>query len=382
MFRFNTLINHIDLNKMNVSFSKKKDKALIYNKNIIDELNQLTSKYDKEPVLSKNYKKILYITHPFEILHIKFKTNIINNTIVEATNAYMKMYEFLEFMNDYILKYLVKNKTLTMFDVAGAPGMFVIAANQFCKKNSLKLDWYACSLERNEVNSALKDTYKLYKTNPDRYISCDVTKESDIKNVLKITGKKFSLVTGDIGTKHENYYILQEFEQLDLEWGQMITALNLVDKNGIMFLKMYTYVSQQNMYMLDLLTNYFETVYITKPKTSRLMNFESYILCVNRNTKDISNIPIKRPYISEYRSPNEESVLDFERTRNKYKLKIVNCIVKLLKDDENMQFKEMIKRNKTLNKFFNSNKLIFDILVNQNEIKNKNKNKNKNKKIK
>jgi hypothetical protein len=269
-------------------------------------------------------------------------------------------------MNKYILKNLVKNNTLTMYDVAGAPGMFVFATHYFCNKRNITLDWQTCSLEKSVNETALEDRYELYKNNPEHYMGCDVTNEKDIKNVLTKMNRKFSLVTGDIGAFYDKYDELQEYNQLDLQWGQMVLALNLVEKGGIMYLKMYSLITQQTMYLLDTLACYFEKVYICKPRTSRLLNFESYLICINRNDTEISDVPILRPKIKEYNSPNEDVVLSFERLRNQYKLRISSIVVDELKKNINISAKELASKNNEFKIFYDENSKIYSVLLKQN----------------
>lgn len=346
----------------------ERDKPIVYNDEIENEINIFTRQYDEDEFIEKNYKKIFVLAHPFENMHLYIKSDLINSdNKIEITNAYMKMYVFLTYMSNYILKRLIKNNTLTLYDVAGAPGMFVFATNYFCNKRDIKLDWYTCSLEKTPDNKALEDNYGLYKNNPDRYMGCDVTKKKDIENILKSMKKrKFSLVTGDIGSYFDKYDVLQEFEQLDLEWGQMVLSLNLVEEGGIMFLKMYSLITQQSLLLLDTLACFFEKVYICKPRTSRLLNFESYIMCINRNSEDCSDISLTRPNIEEYISQNQDIVLSFERLRNQYKLRISSVIVEALKKNINITPKQLSEENEEYKMFYNENGKIYRVLLRQN----------------
>ena len=106
------------------------------------------------------------------------------------------MYEFLLFIKDDLHIFNPSTK-LTMYDVAGAPGMFILSTEQFLKKYfpNTTLDWHSCSLEG---GTALTDTYGLFAANPSRYQQCDVLKPSDIQSIIN-TKQKYELVTGDIG---------------------------------------------------------------------------------------------------------------------------------------------------------------------------------------
>ena len=133
-----------------------------------------------------------------------------------------------------------------------------------------------------------------------------------------------------------------------------------------MYLKMYSLITQQTMYLLDTLACYFEKVYICKPRTSRLLNFESYIICINRNDTEISDVPILRPKIKEYNSPNEDVVLSFERLRNQYKLRISSIVVEELKKNINISAKELASKNNEFKIFYDENSKIYSVLLKQN----------------
>lgn len=313
----------------------------IYSKDIYDKHLALSKMYDSNEFLRKHYKKIVKFIHPFETIASTIKSKFIPNCPpLKITNGFMKMYEFLE----YIDKFLPKEGTLRMFDIAGAPGMFVFATEFYLQhstdKNDVILDWHACSLKG--TDNAYGDYYRLYEFNPDRFQPCNVLIEDDIKKCL-MKGK-FDIVTGDIGVVHDNDFSkLQEESELDLQWGQMILALNLTQKGSIMFLKMCTYVTEESHFLIDTLTQYFEFVYLCKPFTSRLINMESYIICINRNEKDCSQLPLSRPKIKEYKSPNISIISTFESTLADYKIQIVSLITRILEKFPEITFKAMLQ---------------------------------------
>ena len=272
----------------------------------------------------------------------------------------MKMWEFLLWLKNKSLFNF--KKPVDMFDIAGAPGMFVIATDNFIKKyypNS-SLNWYSCSLEG---GTALTDSYGLYKNNLDRYKSCDVSNETDLKDCLNWVNRKFNLVTGDIGIFHEDVYEkLQEEDQLNIQWGQMVLALNLCENGGVLFLKMYSLVTKETVYLLDTLTGYFENVYIVKPYASRVLNTESYIICINKNKKDVSNVPFVRPYIKNYTSDNIDLIKSFEYSRLDIKFRMNNLINHLLSSQPNLRMEEA-KENAIYKVYFEEFKDIYDTIT-------------------
>ena len=328
MLRYTNALQRVDKKDVKPDESTVNDgkEYHLLNEDIYQKHQVFTRMYETDPFIRENYRKLRIILHPFEIIQTTIVPRLINSTEkIKITNAFMKMYEFLVYIYPYIEKQLgvssnaqtkadhqpkatnrsttnapskadhptepsnanpnaTNHQVLTMYDVAGAPGMFVLAADFFFRKRNIDLDWHACSLINTEENHALEDNYNLFKDNPDRFTPCDVTSETDIRNCLK-DNRKYMLVTGDIGAWYESYDILQEFQQLDLEWGQMVLALNLCAEHGVMYLKMYTVITTETAYLMDTLTRFFKEVYITKPRTSRILNNESYIICVDRNAE-------------------------------------------------------------------------------------------------
>lgn len=335
--RYLVLLQKID----KITPEKKKDNkdCHIHDKNLYSKVRALTELYETNETFKKNYKKIVKFTHPFETIVSVIRSSFIPKCPpLKITNAFMKQYEFLE----YIDKYLPTEGNLRMFDVAGAPGMFVFATEYYlahsATKSGVVLDWHACSLTNDA--EALTDLYRLYEHNPNRFQPCNVLKEEDIRKCF--SKGKFDLITGDIGSIH-GFDKLQEETHLDLQWGQMILALNLSHKGSIMFLKFYTFITEESQFLLDTLTQYFEYVYLCKPFTSRLLNDESYVICINRNEKDCSKLPLTRPKISKYLSPNEQLISTFESTRSDYKIQISSLLTRILEQYPNITFKALLQ---------------------------------------
>lgn len=367
MLRYTNALQHVNKADVKPDESTRDDgkEYHLLNDDIYQKHMVFTKMYEEDKFIQENYRKLRIILHPFEIIQTTIIPRLIRSgEKIKITNAFMKMYEFLVYIYPYIEKHITDGK-LTMYDVAGAPGMFVLAADYFFRKRNIELDWHACSLMNTEENHALEDTYKLFHDNPDRFTPCDVTNENDIKNCLK-GNRKYFLVTGDIGAWYESYDILQEFQQLDLEWGQMVLALNLCAEHGVMFLKMYTTITTETAYLMDTLTLFFKEVYITKPRTSRILNNESYIICVDRNKESCKDIPLKRPSVGNYQSKNRDVLLTFENAREDYKLQIATAVIDVLKNKDNhIRMNELIKVSPVYAEFYKTIEKIYNILVNR-----------------
>lgn len=324
---------------------------------IYDKIRELTIQYDNQPSLREHYYKITKYLHPFGNIGAHIRTPLRPDCPpLKITNAFMKMYEFLMFLK----RYIPEEGSWRMFDVAGAPGMFIIATIYYLKRNGFKnvdLDWYTCSFLGSETS--LQDYYRIYEFNPTRFINCDLTKPEDLRTCIA-TGK-YDLVTGDLGIYHDSDFSkLQEETHLDAQYGQAILALNLSQHKANVFLKMYTYATEESRYLVDLLSGFFEQTYICKPFTSRLMNDESYIICLNRNDRDCSKIPLSRKYFTSYNSPNTRLYDSFDTIRSDYKLQMVSLLHRILQKYPNTVFKFLLQ-NHSYNIYYQQFRRLFDL---------------------
>lgn len=309
------------------------DDVHLYDPKLQDRYDELVYRYDQDKEFHSCYRKLVMLLHPFEMIRTNVRSNFISGSPeLHITNAFMKMWEFMIFITR-INRYLVPSKTLRMYDIAGAPGMFIIATEVYLRKHfpQTKLDWYTCSLEG---GTALEDEYSLFRDNPSRYQSCNVLVESDLRECMKGKKGKFDLVTGDIGTANVQYgpgLVDHEFK-MGLQWGQTALALNLVAPGGIIILKTYKYVTYESIYMLDIIKSFFDKVIVCKPYTSRIANSESYIIGIRKNSKDCSDVPLMRPFIkTPYESPNVAMMREFEYRRCDIRYKAIDMIMNIIR---------------------------------------------------
>ena len=309
--------------------------AHIYDDTLYQKYMYLNNIYTTDPLLSANPNRIIKILHPFEFIDSSITTELIpNSPKLKITNAFMKMYEFLLFINQHHPN-LFNTSTLRLYDIAGAPGMFTIATNHFINQHhpNVKLDWFASSLEG---GTALTDQYKLYSSNPTRYKPCDVLNQTDINNIVNEHKIKFDLVVGDIGIYHDNdWEHLQEEIQTNIQWGQMTMCVNMCKQGGIAFLKMYSLVSYESVDLLKTFSEYFDNVYICKPYTSRLLNDESYIIGIGRNSKNgVELIKNKRKELKiDKNDINIDLIRSFEEARLNTKYEMLMLVKYIFKDD-------------------------------------------------
>jgi hypothetical protein len=97
------------------------------------------------------------------------------------------------------------------------------------------------------------------------------------KSFQEIVGEAdFITADGGFEWKDENY---QEQEGLRLILGEIISALRMQKKGGNFVLKIFETFTSLTLKFIMILNNFYETVIIHKPHTSRPTNSERYLIC-------------------------------------------------------------------------------------------------------
>ena len=278
-YSLNNIINEIDTYD-NLSPSIK---------NIKNVDKQINSKDPKNELWGTIHRYI----NEYEIFH----THIIENP-KKHTRAYYKMRELL--IDDDILL----RPDFKLISLAEAPGYFVN-----CIKDMVSIqDWqnykiYTSLLDKNttqQKNFFMSFEGHIWGANATRAINTneingDLTDYKQIEKIIIDVGEnKADLITADGGmekNKNEDY-ILEEYNHFQLFLGEIITALFVQKIEGTFILKMYdiSYINSIN--LLHILNNFYTTVKIIKPYTSRPCNSEKYIKCTGFIGLDNINMPI------------------------------------------------------------------------------------------
>jgi DNA-directed RNA polymerase II subunit RPB2 len=269
-----------------------------------DEINAAKSKLDEIP---KNVYQVLSRSLD---MYAKLRTIVADKYNMEhATNAALKMYELIyqmELLTDGAVGGATQCLPIVQaFCNAELPGAFVIAINHFMKTKcvSSKFDWIASSYfpeaALNVGNTTiLEDRYKIYERNRLHWlmgpapnglpegeppITGDVT-DALVMNVLgNASHQRFAendganLYTSDVGKDIVDPNKAEE-ETADINAGQIITGLLSLANGGHFVTKQFTFVTPFSRSLIAIVASLFEETYITKPKTSRPLNSEIYLV--------------------------------------------------------------------------------------------------------
>lgn len=268
----------------------------ISNENIFD------IKYDEKNVITsclsshiKETKKLLdniqlewtkykKFTNPYEFIgkeNDKFSISQIN----PISRAYYKFTEIFKYFN--LNDELPKDK-LSSFHLAEGPGGFIEALNDIRKNPNDK--YIGMTLKRTSCYKHKNAPYWFRGTtflanNPHVSLEYGITKTGDITNIdnliycMKSYPNKFDFMTGDAGFDFSSDYDNQETDMYQLLYTQIIYAIVMQKYGGSFILKIFDMFDYKSAELIYLLSMFYNTVYICKPKTSRIANGEKYVVC-------------------------------------------------------------------------------------------------------
>lgn len=232
-------------------------------------------------------------------------------TSTKMTNAWLKFYECLTFLQESfsILPY----GFLDSLHVAEAPGNFVSALHHYLSTNfseNYRWNWKANTFEEKVENMGyLNDDLGLIKKYRDRWLlgpskNGDITLEENIKDFAR---RKYDLVTSDVkvvDTVNTNY---DEEENMNaaVHLAHVLIAIESLVPGGTAVLKHFTLYESFSHDLVAIMTQCFERVFIYKPKTSKAVNSEIYLVGIRFQSK----IPTERLYeiLKEYRNSQNYS---------------------------------------------------------------------------
>ena len=245
-----------------------------------NELNQTKDIIIQSMYLQKQWNTQKKRVNIFE----KFNTypnGIINHKT--ASRAFFKMYEISSYIGDF----LYQQRPLSFLSLAEAPGGFIQALCELREKHKLSYDWavfdifYGNTLESVSKKNNNPKWSPLITNNPKiKLFYSDLTDIESTVNSLKYQ-TTFDMITADCGIDVSDNFHKQELMMYPLLLKQIIIMLRTIKKNGVFILKIFETDCYHTKELLYLLGCIFRQVILTKPRTSRPLNSEKYIICRN-----------------------------------------------------------------------------------------------------
>lgn len=307
------------------------------------------------------YKKY---TNPYEFIHTPISQNGLS--VANYTAISRSFYKMVEISNFYHLFENFQHRSLRSFHLAEGPGGF-IEAMMFMRKNNFDEHTGMTLLTDNKnvpkwnklqnkfrFNSRIK--YELGETE-----NGDLLAPENIEYCFFKYRNSMDLLTGDGGFDFSLDYEKQEAASTKLLFAQAMYAILMQKREGNFVLKIFDIFRKPTVELIYILSCFYHSVSICKPKTSRFANSEKYIVC--KNFKVVDSSPyflIFKKALMDFR--NEEanllSVLSFELPIHFIKeIEELNCILgkkqlntihgtlMMIQEKQTMKIDKMVKTN-------------------------------------
>jgi 23S rRNA U2552 (ribose-2'-O)-methylase RlmE/FtsJ len=369
-YKINKTTDDINEKDLLLNLSAIKDKSCIDDFVCINESLYFYLKKTKEQINNnKNWDIYKKYTNPYEFIHTSYdKTNYISKK-KPLSRAYYKMIELIQYFN---LFKLYENKNIKSFHLAEGPGGFIEA---FVDVRKNKFDqYYGMTLINNNSSiPAWKKSTTFLNKNENVKIETgpengNLYSYNNLQYIIKKHSDSCDIITGDGGFDFSIDFSRQEANSLHLIYSQIIFALNLQKNNGIFIIKFFDLFIKSTLDLIYLLSNLYENVYITKPKTSRYANSEKYIVCLNFNRnkflkisnklenifKVLEKIDLNKYIISSFLSINynfnfNKSIQEINSIIGEQQLNVINNTLLLIKKS-NINSKIENEKNKNIRK--------------------------------
>jgi len=266
-----------------------------------------------------NYNKKL--VNDFEALHIPSKNMLDNYGVADyipISRAFFKMWEIL---NDFP----------SILDISGnilygalceGPGGFIEAFNFYRKNKDVKDSIVAMTL-RNDLDETIpswKKSDEILKQCNRIYITYGYDSTGNLYNLRNIEyyvdmfgDNKADLITGDGGFDFSENYNNQEITIVRLLWCEIVAGILSLKKGGSMVIKLFDIYKQVTKDILYVLCHYFNKVYICKPHSSRPLNSEKYVVCIDfKNNINDNDVESMKNIIENMNSVNYKRLLKNE----------------------------------------------------------------------
>ncbi|XP_014616510.1 PREDICTED: cap-specific mRNA (nucleoside-2'-O-)-methyltransferase 2 [Polistes canadensis] len=280
------------------------------------------------------------------------------------TQAWCKFYEILSFFHFVPMNEIQKNNnSFTSVHLCEAPGAFVTSLNHWLKINTdFNWNWLATTLnpyyEGNSSSSTISDDRFIINT-LNHWCFCEDNTGNlmDLKNLNFLVNQakvndNILLITADGSINCMDVPAEQEATVSKLHYCEIVAALHLLNKGGSFLIKIFTIFEYTSICSLYLLACCFNTLYVTKPATSKEGNSETYVVCI-----DFKGPEYIAPYLPTlqkyYETVNNTAMFCKEDIPSNFIEKIIKC---------SQFFKEHQARAITNNIIsFTSNKEVDDI---------------------
>ncbi len=245
-------------------------------------LNKVKLRINKYPSEWDNVKRI---TNTYEYIHTVIpngKQSI--SKLKPLSRAFFKLVEICN-SHDLLKKYY--SQSINSFHLAEGPGGFIEAMThlRFNKKDM----YYGMTLidHVNDNVPGWKKSSLFLRKNPNIMIengadgTGDLYSPENLDYCYKTYRNQMQFITADGGFDFSVDFNKQELMAMKLIFSEVIYALILQKPGGSFVLKTFDTFLKGTIDIIFLLSCFYESIYLTKPCTSRTANSERYLVCEN-----------------------------------------------------------------------------------------------------
>lgn len=262
-------VRQILVNKYTKKSKLFSDEELFLEKKILNS-SYVDSSIIQDLFNSKQYLEDNYLAYK------QFRNKIIPNTY-RFRGKFYKYHTYIKLIQSFILCGINIKNIKTFYDICGAPGEWIRSLLKECPINKA----YAISLYDKGIPFD-KEIYsykklKIISPNDGNIYKIDNLQES-LRNVEKV-----DLVCCDGGFSVKDLNInesLQALPHIHLIFAEFIYGLCFTKvKTGIFICKVFDLLDDITVQILMCATIFYKKIFIVKPKESRLVNSEKYLIC-------------------------------------------------------------------------------------------------------
>jgi hypothetical protein len=241
----------------------------------LQKANSSVDHYYKIEKTGSEFTKVLSLFDPYKSLRFLISRDFHAQNV---TATWTKMWEILNSLD--IVPQTMKNESYVTFETSEVLGDSFQALYHYVKtKTSIKSHVWSINAPESSQDVFMFEQY--YKSRTSR---CELEK---VKEVLLEQGiEKVHLFVGNRSVECSDYNKLEEAHINQLI--QEVELCNLcLKKGGCAIFKAYTMFTDETKSVITMLYEVFETVFIFKPKTSKLSTSECFI--IGKNYKGANN---------------------------------------------------------------------------------------------
>ena len=347
---------------LNIKINTSEKKNNIVNDYLSHIKNKIT-KYSK----SKQWDFYKKMTNPYELIYLtkKIDKEFSISKYEPISRSYFKM---IEILNEYFIEYKNYSNKIKTFHLAEGPGGFVEAMINFRNNSTDEVNTMTLISNNKEIPNWNKIKYFI-KKNKNINIIIGEDKKGDLYNIknhyyiLNNSGKNsMDIITGDGGFDFSNNYNFQEQNSQKLIFSQILMVFSMLKKNGHFICKFFDTYCDLTKELIFLLYLFFDSIYIYKPKSSRIANSERYIIC--KKFKGCSTLLLCElinilNIWNKIENLNYTIIKILDLEENKIKSIYIKFLEKLNKINNNIQTKQIENINKTIDLIENKPNHIF-----------------------